>query len=48
LDQSRKWEVYDCIFTLLSLAIHLNPADQLRQETGAKPTSDCATDRAQG
>ncbi len=29
LDESRRWEVYECIFALLSLAIFLNPANPL-------------------
>lgn len=32
LDQSRRWEVYECIFALLSLGIFVNPANPLRQD----------------
>jgi hypothetical protein len=46
LGQSPKWEVYECIFALLSLAIFLNPANPLPQETGAKPTPEGATECA--
>lgn len=38
LDESRKWEVYECIFALLSMAIFINPANQITAEakdTGA-------------
>ncbi|WP_439119835.1 hypothetical protein [Marivita sp.] len=33
LDESRRWEVYECIFALLSLAIFLHPANPLDQDT---------------
>lgn len=29
LDESRRWEVYECIFALLSLAIFVHPANRL-------------------
>lgn len=31
LDESRRWEVYECIFALLSLAIFLHPANPLTE-----------------
>lgn len=40
LGESRRWEVYECIFALLSLAIFLNPANPLTakaQEPDARP-----------
>lgn len=33
LDESRRWEVYECIFALLSLAIFLHPANLLTGTT---------------
>ncbi|PWL36448.1 MAG: hypothetical protein DCO97_04410 [Marivita sp. XM-24bin2] len=33
LDESRRWEVYECIFALLSLAIFLHPANHLPGRT---------------
>lgn len=35
LAYSRRWEVYECIFALLSMAIFLNPANPLEREKGA-------------
>ncbi|SHG88645.1 hypothetical protein [Marivita hallyeonensis] len=37
LGESRRWEVYECIFALLSLGIFLNPANPL-STTGATST----------
>jgi hypothetical protein len=33
LDESRRWEVYECIFALLSLAIFLHPANPVTEAT---------------
>ena len=35
LDQSRRWEVYECIFALLSLAIFIHPANPIARRESA-------------
>jgi len=42
LAESRRWEVYECIFALLSLAIFIHPANPLRGTTSAQATPDMA------
>lgn len=42
LGESRRWEVYECIFALLSLAIFLHPANSAKAETAAAPVPDSA------
>lgn len=36
LDESRKWEVYECIFALVSLAIFINPVNPIQSTTEAR------------
>lgn len=39
LDQTRRWEVYECVFALLSLAIFLHPANPLPDNSPATEQS---------
>jgi hypothetical protein len=42
LDESRRWEVYECIFALLSLGIFINPANPLSRSAAQNPKADRA------
>ncbi|WP_439122395.1 hypothetical protein [Marivita sp.] len=42
LDESRRWEVYECIFALLSLGIFINPANPLHQPAPRNEPSEMA------
>lgn len=48
LGESRRWEVYECIFALLSLGIFINPANRLWSKSGKATGAGKDTGQAKG